>query len=742
MSPAAAKEPSASSRRSRGSARDRAVGKGRASRKLIHPLSMLAVAATAVVAVCVTAGYFFVLQLDSGHAELQRQHLAARIDQVRVLSGEIASHLAHDVAALPASTDASDAARLLAPTSALHSWFEKAFVFDDNGSAFAVHPPSTPTPPAVARLVAELRERLPGGEGAGGVNEDADRLADLAVIDGAPAIVAVARIGGGTALTRLIALATVTPLDENLLSRMAQAVGVEDLSADQAAGERSRMSHVLSDRRGRIVGWLSWIPDRPVLNAVQRTAPLIAIVAACFIAFGVMVIQQLGKNPRGQHDDADLDETDALTGIAGRAQILKALDRALASHMPTEIVLFAVANLDGFTEINDNFGYRAGDTALIAVANRLREGAPPSATVGRLGGDEFAIVMMAGSLTEALTAANDIVDALSHPIAIGSNVAQLGVCVGLALAPRDGETCDEIVRRAELAMRAAKRQGRNSIVGFDLAIEQEIQDRRFIMRALRNAIAEDALQVHYQPIVAAASRRVVGVEALLRWRHRTRGEIPPEMFVPIAEQAGLMPQLGEFVLRRAIADAARWKGLFLSINLSPLQVRDPRLVELVGSILRQTGMAANRVVLEITEGVLIDEPENAIKRLERLRALGVKIALDDFGSGYSSLKYLQRFPIDKLKIDMSFIEPLGKSGSAGVIVQAIVALGRALNLVVLAEGVETEEQQMLLRLAGCDELQGHLFSKSLTAAEVDGLLAREAQLAASVLRPVGATAVV
>src|SRR5262249_42760910 len=200
----------------------------------------------------------------------------------------------------------------------------------------------------------------------------------------------------------------------------------------------------------------------------------------------------------------------------------------------------------------------------------------------------------------------------------------------------------------------------------------------FIKRELRRALAEQALEVHYQPIVAAEGQRIVGVEALARWTHPSRGAIPPADFIPVAEQTGMMMQLGEFVLRRALADAARWRDLYVAVNLSPVQVRDRGLVSLVAGAIAQAGIAPSRVVLEVTEGVLIDNPDEAKQRLEQLRALGVKIALDDFGSGYSSLSYLRRFPIDKLKIDKQFVAPLGHSSDSGVILQAIMALGRAL----------------------------------------------------------------
>jgi EAL domain-containing protein (putative c-di-GMP-specific phosphodiesterase class I) len=242
-------------------------------------------------------------------------------------------------------------------------------------------------------------------------------------------------------------------------------------------------------------------------------------------------------------------------------------------------------------------------------------------------------------------------------------------------------------------------------------IEALTSEQQFIRSELPHVIAAQALDVHYQPIVTAAGGSITGVEALLRWSHKERGFISPARFVPVAEQMGLMDELGNFVLRRALADAKNWPDLYISVNLSPLQVRNRGIVETVRQALSESGVAPSRLILEITEGVLIDNPEEMLRRMQELRALGVRIALDDFGSGYSSLGYLQRFPFDKLKVDRSFVTPLGRSANAAVIVQAIVALGRALGVSIVVEGVETEEQRVLLRLAGCDEMQGFLFAR-------------------------------
>ena len=259
---------------------------------------------------------------------------------------------------------------------------------------------------------------------------------------------------------------------------------------------------------------------------------------------------------------------------------------------------------------------------------------------------------------------------------------------------------------------------------YEAAIDAISADEKFIQLELPRALSARELELHYQPIVAAQGARIVGVEALLRWKHAARGYIPPATFIPVAEQMGLMDTLGAFVLRRALAEAKRWPGIYVAVNLSPLQMRDSAIIDLVRAALAESGVPPWRLMLEITEGVLIDNPEEMIKRIKDLHGLGVRIALDDFGSGYSNLGYLQRFPLDKLKIDKSFVAALGRSANGGVIIQAIVALGRALGLSVLVEGVETEEQRVLLRLAGCDEMQGFLFAKPAPARTIDRLLAQ------------------
>jgi predicted signal transduction protein with EAL and GGDEF domain len=345
---------------------------------------------------------------------------------------------------------------------------------------------------------------------------------------------------------------------------------------------------------------------------------------------------------------------------------------------------------------------------------------------GRIASDEFAITLTANQSADAETIIRTALETISRPHWI-DNVVRVSAHAGFAQAPSDATTRGELTRRAELALRTAAKKGPGAIVAFDHSIDTVSTDMKFIHRELPRAISAHELELNYQPIVSSQGGKMVGVEALLRWTHPSRGIIPPTTFVPIAEQMGLMETIGTFVLRRALHEAKRWpEDLYVAVNLSPLQVRDETIVDIVRTALTESSVTPSRLVLEITEGVLIDNPDEMVKRIKDLHALGVRIALDDFGSGYSNLGYLQRFPLDKLKIDKSFVAALGRSSNGGVIIQAIVALGRALGLSVLVEGVETEHQRVLLRLAGCDEMQGFLFAKPAPAKAIDRLLAQAA----------------
>jgi diguanylate cyclase (GGDEF)-like protein len=511
------------------------------------------------------------------------------------------------------------------------------------------------------------------------------------------------------------------------LRALARNAGIPDLKLDITGSTGNRAVQPVLDDKGRIAAFLSWEAQRPMTDLMLRSWPIAAVVLALLALLGWMAVWQLRRALRmieaAERRVETLERNDLLTGLPTQRRLLMMVEDALAGRPADEVAVFAHFNLDGFAEINDTLGHASGDDLLAAVAARIRELLPPRALAGRFGGDDFAVFVRGADADAAVQAIRDMATALSRPYWAAGRAMKVTVCAGFALCPRDADTRGALARCADLALRAAKRKGRSVVAGFEAAMDREFAERRFVETELKRALAGEELAVHYQPVMTSDGQRMTGVEALLRWTHPERGAIAPLEFVAVAEQSGLMSELGAFVLRRALADAARWPQLHIAVNLSPLQVRDPNLVAMVDDLLARHRIQPARLVLEVTEGVLIDNPDEAKLRLDALRALGVKIALDDFGTGYSSLGYLQRFKFDKLKIDRSFVAPLGRGGNSGVLVQAIVALARALDMTILAEGVETEEQRVLLRLAGCDEMQGFLFAEAVPRGTIDAIVA-------------------
>jgi diguanylate cyclase (GGDEF)-like protein len=514
-------------------------------------------------------------------------------------------------------------------------------------------------------------------------------------------------------------------IDPRLVRMIEQSARLDGLRFETEPAPGNREMQPVLDARGRIAGFFTWNEARPMMMAMYRLLPLIGGIAIVLVGFAAFSLRQLR---RARCDLAASEElarraadVDKLTGLPNHARTLELLDIALAERADDEVTNFALLELDGMGDVNAQLGVLGGDAFIVSVAERLTEALPAGAICGRVGSDKFAVILSAAPKTDMRSVICAAIEAAAHPLWIDWPVRE-SAHAGFAQAPRHAVTRGELTRRAELALRAAAKKGPGAIVAFERALEAISSDQKFIQRELPRALDAGELELHYQPIVAAQGARVVGVEALLRWNPAERGAIGPAVFIPVAERMGLMEKLGGFVLRRALTDAKRWSDLYVAVNLSPVQVRDASVVDLVRSALAESGVAPSRLMLEITEGVLIDNPDEMLKRIEDLHALGVRVALDDFGSGYSSLGYLQRFPLDKLKIDQSFVAALGASANGGVFIQAIVALGRALGLSVLAEGVETEQQRVLLRLAGCDEMQGFLFARPGPPGVIDRLL--------------------
>jgi diguanylate cyclase (GGDEF)-like protein len=523
--------------------------------------------------------------------------------------------------------------------------------------------------------------------------------------------------------------------DADALGRIARRAGLHDLRFDaDLTVDHGREVQSLHDAQGRIVGWFSWAPDRGFLAAMSwlwGVLGLVGVALASSAYFTLRATRRLGASlARSLATIRKLTTQDALTGLANRRVTLECLDQAIATR-GARFVAFALIDIDSFHDVNDTLGRAGGDAVLCSIAERLKAALPPGAIFGRFEDDAFAAVVMSDDAQLADKLGERLSQALATPFYMDQQW-QISASIGTAKAPDDGTTDDELQRHAALALRSAKRGGRGSVRHFVPDFHAEHAERRFFLRELEKAIAEHSFDVHYQPVVAAEGGSLVGVEALLRWNHPTRGAIAPSLFIPLAEESGLMIRLGEVVLRRALADGVRWPNLFVSVNLSPVQIRSRGLADFVAAALADAGVPASRLVLEITEGILIDDPEETQRKLDDLRALGVSIALDDFGTGYSSLSYLQKFHFDRVKIDRTFVASLGTTGNAGAIIQSIVTLGHALGMKVLAEGVETNEQRVLLRLAGCDEMQGFLFAKPVPAEAIDRIVAKP--LAARVAR--------
>ena len=439
----------------------------------------------------------------------------------------------------------------------------------------------------------------------------------------------------------------------------------------------------------------------------------------------VSTFEDITEWQQAQQQISHMARHDALTNLPNRTLFRERLERALQLAQRGDQLAVFCLDLDHFKEINDSLGHPIGDALLNQVALRLRDCLTESDTVARLGGDEFAIVQLCANCepTAVAALASQIVDIVAAPYDIDGHHLVIGVSIGIALAPDDGDNPDELLKRADLALYRAKADGRGTYRFFETGMDARAQARRLMELDLRAALRREEFAVYYQPICDLASDETTAFEALVRWNHGERGLIQPAQFIPIAEETGLIMQLGDWVLRRACRDAAGWsRPASVAVNLSPVQFRNPNLAASVKSALAESGLPPHRLELEITESVLLQNSDAARAVLNELREHGVKISLDDFGTGYSSLSYLRSFPFDKIKIDRSFVSELASSDDSMAIIRAVTGLGKSLGLVTTAEGVENAEQLALLRLEGCTQAQGYLFSTPRPADEVERLL--------------------
>ena len=411
---------------------------------------------------------------------------------------------------------------------------------------------------------------------------------------------------------------------------------------------------------------------------------------------------------------------DALTNLPNRVLFQDKMEEALGRGEELAVMFL---DLDRFKSVNDSLGHSVGDALLCAVTERLQRVVPGAETVARLGGDEFAIVQSKISPSDTSELAAHIIDALVEPFDVHGNQVVIGTSIGIAMAPADGNDPDQLLRNADMALYRAKADGRGTYHFFQAEMDAQMQERRKLELDLRKALLADQFELYYQPLVEVESGEVSGFEALLRWNHPERGLVPPDEFIPVAEEIGLIVPLGDWVLKQACREAATWPGkLTVAVNLSAVQFRNATLALSAVSALGQSGLAASRLELEITETVLLQDDRAVLDALHQFRDLGIRICMDDFGTGYSSLSYLRSFPFDKIKIDRTFISELGKANDAVAIIRAILELGSSLGMITTAEGVETEEQLDILRAEGCMQAQGYLFSRPKPAAEIPFML--------------------
>lgn len=489
-------------------------------------------------------------------------------------------------------------------------------------------------------------------------------------------------------------------------------------------------SLVVEGPNGETVAYVTWEPTLPGTTAIDRNAPFVLLLMATVIVFVFLNLRRLSRDSEAlkarEADARQMAYVDALSALPNRLAFDRALRERLAHVKPERPVGLLYLDLDRFKEINDTHGHGAGDAAIRETARRLTELLGPEDMLARISGDEFAIILGPRQREADIALACDaFVRAISGHAQIEGQQIAISISMGVAVAPQDGQEISELIRRADMALFHVKSTARGTWRRFDEAMDESLRRRQTIRRELAAAIKTDQMELYYQPQVAPDGKTVLGVEALVRWRHPQLGMVAPGYFIEVAEESGLIVELGAWVLRRACLDARRWPKLTVAVNVSPAQFRREDFVEQVLRTVGQTGMDRSRLEIEITEGVLMANADSAVKCLNHLREEGLRLALDDFGTGYSSLGYLRRFSFDKLKIDRSFVTAIETSDEAAAIIHAIFGIAEALRMNVTVEGIETAGQHRFLQACGCHSLQGFLFSKPVPATEIDRMIERQ-----------------
>ncbi len=522
------------------------------------------------------------------------------------------------------------------------------------------------------------------------------------------------------------------PMSEAFLRKLGQGLLVSDLrfqtSAADAAGSQSAFLPI-ADFSGKNIGEFSWklpAPGYAALNEVALPLGLAVLVFSIIAVISAVQARRLAVALTTSEQIAvTAARTDSLTGLMNRNgfnQILESEPFQEASTAGNLAMIYFDVN--GFKAVNDSIGHHGGDELVKVIAERLSSKLPPGTPFARIGGDEFAVALVGNKVKEAAEAcAGALVHALDEPFTVCGFEFHVTAAIGYATANRRGLTPAEVLRRADLAMYQAKAAAEREAVSYHPSMETGALEKKQIEKALRKAIETRELTVVYQPIVRANDFSIVALEALVRWNSPEFGTISPTLFVPVAEEAGLIHDVGRFVLRQVCEDFWRWPDMRVTVNISPVQLRDPNFADDLMALIKRHGVEPPSLELELTEGILVNNPTIAKRKLAALKELGFGLSLDDFGTGFSSIGYLRQFPFDRLKVDRSFVREIGINPTANALIQSVVSLGDAMNLAVVAEGIENAEQLTLLRLVQCEFIQGFFISKPITAAEVTDLFA-------------------
>ena len=563
-------------------------------------------------------------------------------------------------------------------------------------------------------------------------------LSAMTSFDGRPAMIAVASVVPDTAPSLMRAepdyIVLLRFVDDRVINDLQSSLLLDGVRfSTEPDSDPARNSLTVTDAQGQRIGWLSWISKPPGPAILRQTAPLLAIYILFFVgvvAGGAIIVRRMRRTTselvaseaQAQHNALH----DAMSGLPNRAHFMQRLRQELADCVEqSELgdVFVAYVDIDRFKVVNDTLGHHVGDELVRQVALRMRRSLPPGDFLSRFGGDEFVLLRRStGGRVAADMLGRQLMAIAREPFVISGNSLEVSFSCGISWGPEQSEDPGELLRRADIALYRAKQRGRARYRRFTRDMDASVKLRLEMEMELRRAIARDELTLAYQPVVNAADGAVLGFEALLRWHHPERGHIRPGLFVPVAEQAGLMLALGNWVLRRVFIECRDWADCEISVNLSPLQIMASDFLQTIDALVRETGADPRRFILEVTEGVMLDRSEHVVDVLKGLKYRGFRIALDDFGIGYSSLSYLRSFQFDRIKIDRSFVQNIEADLDAHSILRAIVSLGHTLRMKVVAEGVETPMQRALVQAAGCQMIQGHLFWEAMPGDEAKALI--------------------